>query len=70
MPTKKKKITKTAAKRTVAAKTHRKAASRTCCKKCSKGISNTERTHVYIVTALSFAAVILLCADAAIMIVS
>ena len=63
MPTtKKKKVTKTASKK-VATKTTKKASTRTACKKGSKAISNTERWHVYIVTALSFIAAILLCMD-------
>lgn len=71
MPTtKKKKTTKTAAKRSVAAKTHRKAATRTCCKKCAKEVSGTEKMHIYIVTALGFVTAILLCANAAMMLVA
>ena len=67
MPTvKKKKSTKTA-KRATTARTHKKAASRTCCKKC-KTISNSERMHIYVVTALSIIAGILLCADIAMVI--
>lgn len=62
--TKKKTSSKTT-KKSTAAKTTRKAATRTANKRGSKEISNTERMHVYIVTALSFIAVILLCADAA-----
>ena len=62
--TKKKKSTKTAKKVTTATKTRKK----TCCKKCSKELSNTERMHIYVVTALSITVAILLCADAAMMI--
>lgn len=62
MPTKTKKSTKTA-KGKVATKTHKKACTKTCCKKGSKELSNTERMHIYIVTALSFIAAILLCMD-------
>ncbi|MBQ6410179.1 hypothetical protein IJI18_02925 [Candidatus Saccharibacteria bacterium] len=65
--TKKKKSTKTAAKKTAATKTHKKAACRTYCKKSA--ISSRDRMHIYIVTALSITAAILLCADAAMMIV-
>lgn len=66
--TKKKKSTKTAAKRAATAtKTRKKACCRTSCKKCSKELSNTERMHIYVVTALSITAAILLCADAAMM---
>lgn len=65
MPTaKKKKSTKTAAKKTTATKTRKKC---TCSKKAT--LSPRDRMHVYIVTALSITAAILLCADAAMMIV-
>ena len=65
MPTtKKKKSGRTAARKTVATKTHKKASCRTC---KSKGISSRERNHVCLVAALSITAGILLCADAAIM---
>ena len=70
MPTTKKKKTTKTAKGKTAAKTTKKACTRTCCKKGNKDITNTERWHVYIVTALSFIAAILLCADVAIMNVS
>ncbi|MBQ3440918.1 hypothetical protein IJG27_01230 [Candidatus Saccharibacteria bacterium] len=63
--TKKKKSSKTAKRTTTATKTHKKVACRTNCKK-SREVSNNERMHVYIVTALSITAAILLCADAAI----
>lgn len=66
MPQTKKKSTKTARK-PVTKTTHKKAASRTS---KTKGISPTEKWHVYIVTSLSIIAGILLCADAAIMIVT
>ncbi|MBQ3296472.1 hypothetical protein IJI79_00255 [Candidatus Saccharibacteria bacterium] len=69
MPTKKKKTTKTASKK-VANKTHRKAATKTCCKKSCKELSNTERMHIYIVTALGFITAILLCMDVAMVNVS
>ena len=59
---KKKKSTKTA-KRTTTARTHKKTACRTCCKKGT--ISNRERMHVCCVAALSIIAGILLCADVA-----
>ena len=66
--TKKKKSTKTAKKATTATKTHKKVASRTNCKKAQE-LTNTERMHVYIVTSLSIVAAILLCTDAAMMMV-
>lgn len=69
MATKKKKSTKTAAKKVTATRTHKKVASRTNCKKSCNTISNTDKIHVCIVTALSITAVILLCIDAAMMIV-
>lgn len=59
MATKKKKTTKTAKKTT---------AKKASCKKCSS-ISSRERAHVCFVTVLSIATGILLCADAAMMIV-
>ena len=65
---KKKTATKTA-KKTTARKTtqsRKKACTRTT--KC-KGISNKERMHIYIVTAMAMIAAILLCADAAMMMV-
>ena len=65
--TKKKKSTKTAKRVTTASKTHKKACCRTNCKKCNKELSNTERMHIYVVTALSITAAILLCTDAAMM---
>ncbi|MBR3252967.1 hypothetical protein IKF84_02750 [Candidatus Saccharibacteria bacterium] len=66
--TKKKKSTKTAKRTTTATKTHKKSCCRTNCKK-GKDLSNTERMHIYIVTALSITAAILLCTDAAMMMV-
>lgn len=70
MPTtKKKKSTKTA-KSKVINKTHKKAASKTCCKKCPKELTNAERMHIYIVTALGFITAILLCMDVAMINVS
>lgn len=67
MPTtKKKKSTKTA-KKVTATKTRKKYSCKSC--KC-KGISSRERAHVCFVAVLSIAAGILLCADAAIMIVA
>ena len=62
---KKKTSTKTK-KKTTARKTGSRANTRT--NKC-KGISNKERMHIYIVTVMSMIAVILLCADVAMMIV-
>ena len=66
--TKKKKSTKTAKRVATATKTRKKACCRTNCRK-GKELSNTERMHVYVVTALSITAAILLCADAAMMMV-
>ena len=63
---KKKTSTKTA-KRTTRAKAGG-AKGRACARK-SGGISNRERYHVYAVTALGMVAAILLCANAAMMIV-
>ena len=62
---KKKKSTKTAKKVTTAAKTHKKAASRSC-SKCEK-ISPRERMHIYIIIALSITTGFLLCIDAVMM---
>ena len=63
---KRKTATKTA-KKPAAKKTqcHKKSCSRT---QKSKGISSEERMHVYVVTAMSIIAGILLCANAAMMI--
>ena len=66
MPTaKKKKSTKTAKKTTKCSSTRKKC---TCSKKAT--LSSRDRAHVCLVTVLSIAAGILLCADAAMMIVS
>ena len=63
---KKKQSTKTAKKSTGASQSRRKP-----CNKCSspskQQISNRDRNHVYAVTAMSLLAGILLCANAAIM---
>ena len=61
---KKKQATRTA-KKTTARKAKSCTARKTCAKKT---ISNGERMHVYIVTAMSMIAGILLCADIAMMI--
>ncbi len=61
--TKKKTATKTA-KKTTCNKCRKKACART-----NKGISNKERMHIYIITAMGMIAGILLCANAAMMIV-
>ena len=66
--TKKKKSTKTAKKVTTAARTHKRIASCTNCKR-KEDLSNTEPMHVYVVTALSITAAILLCTDAAMLMV-
>ena len=63
---KKKTATKTAKKTTAKSGARKKAATRTA---KSKSISNSERMHVYIVTVMSMIAVILLCADVAMMLV-
>ena len=64
---KRKTATKTA-KKTTARKTQCR--KKTCTRTAkSKGISNQERMHIYIVTAMAMVAGILLCADAAMMIV-
>lgn len=64
---KKKQSTKTTKKTTAkSGGARKKSCTRTA--KC-KGISNQERMHVYIVTAMSMIAAILLCADVAMMIV-
>ncbi len=62
---KKKKSTKTT-KKSTARKTGSRANTRS--NKC-KGISNKERMHIYIVTAMSMIAAIMLCADIAMMMV-
>ena len=64
---KRKTATKTA-KKTTARKTQCR--KKTCTRTAkSKGISNQERMHIYAVTAMAIVAGILLCADAAMMIV-
>ena len=63
---KKKTATKTAKKTTAKSGARKKASTRTA---KAKGISNKERMHVYIVTIMSIIAVILLCADVAMMLV-
>lgn len=71
MATKKKNSTKTSKSvKKVAAKTHKKCTSRTNCKKGSCDISSRDRAHVCFVAALAIVAGILLCADAAIMMVA
>ena len=62
---KKKTATKTAKKTTAKTGGQRKAATRTA--KC-KGITNKERVHVYVITAMSMLAGILLFANAVMMI--
>lgn len=64
------------AKRKTATKTAKKAtAKKTQCRKqactrtAKKGVSRQEKMHIYIVTAMAIIAGILLCADAAMMIV-
>lgn len=63
---KRKTATKTAKKSTARATTRKK----TCCRTAKqKGISNAERMHIYVITAMAMIAGILLCADAAMMII-
>ena len=69
MATKKQKSTKSAAKKATISRTHKKGACRTNCKRSCNTISNAERMHICIVTVLSITAGILLCIDAAMMIV-
>ena len=64
---KRKTSTKTAKKPQAARKTGSRANTRT--RKKQQGISNQERMHVYIVTAMAMIAGILLCANAAMMMV-
>ena len=64
---KKKTATKTAKKPQACRKTGSRANTRT--RKKQQGITNQERMHIYIVTAMAMIAGILLCADAAMMIV-
>ena len=68
MATAKRKTATKTAKKTTARQTmtRKKACART--KKC-QDITNAERMHIYVVTALAMVAGILLCADAAMMIV-
>lgn len=64
---KRKTATKTA-KKTTAKKTQCR--KKSCCRTCAKqDISNQEKMHIYIITAMSIIAGILLCADAAMMMV-
>ena len=60
---KKKTATKTAKKTTARAAKSR--ATRTTAAKKTKDISNAERWHIYLITGMSMITVILLCADAA-----
>lgn len=61
--TKKKTATKTA-KKTTTNKCRKKA-----CMRTNKGVSGKEKMHIYIITAMGMIAGILLCANAAMMIV-
>lgn len=63
---KKKQSTKTAKKATAKGNVARK---KTCTRTCKKQISKSEKMHVYIVTAMSMIAAILLCANVAMMMV-
>lgn len=63
---KKKTATKTTKKTTAKSGARKKTVTRTA---KAKDISNSERMHVYIVTVMSMIAVILLCADVAMMLV-
>ena len=63
---KRKTATKTA-KKTTAKKTQCR--KQTCTRTAKKGISQQEKMHIYIITAMAIIAGILLCADAAMMIV-
>ena len=65
--TKKKQSTKTAKKTTARGNTTRKKSCNRTCKK--QQISQAEKYHVYAVTAMSMIAGILLCADAAMLMV-
>ena len=64
---KKKTATKTA-KKTTAKKTQCRKQACTRTAKC-KGVTNQERMHIYAITAMAIVAGVLLCADAAMMIV-
>ena len=66
MPQAKKKQTTKTAKKTTARAAKSKAAKRTAKSASSAKGNNTEKWHVYIMTALSMIAAILLCADAAV----
>ena len=64
---KKKTATKTAKKTTArSCQAHKKSCTRT---KKQQGISQSEKVHVYVVTAMAIIAGILLCADAAVFMV-
>lgn len=65
-----KKKTSTKTKKTTAKASPRKTNSRACTRtaKC-KGVSSSERVHVYFIAAMSIIAGVLLCADVAMMIV-
>ena len=66
MPQAKKKQSTKTAKKTTARAAKSKVAKKTCkTTRASKG-NNAEKWHIYIMTALSMVAAILLCADAAI----
>lgn len=68
MATAKKKTATKTAKKTTAKKTQCR--KKSCCRTAKyKSVSSKERMHIYIVTALSMVAGILLCADAAMMII-
>ena len=62
---KKKQSTKTAKKTTAKKTTAARTTSRKACTKTNCKQDNHMRNHIYIVTALSMVALILLCADAA-----
>ena len=64
---KRKKSTRTAKKPQAARKTGSRA--NTCTRKKQQGISDQERMHVYIVTAMAIIAGVLLCANAAMMMI-
>ncbi|MBR3353483.1 hypothetical protein IKG49_02735 [Candidatus Saccharibacteria bacterium] len=63
---KKKTATRTAKKTATRQAPRRKQA---CCKRTQTGISNQERMHLYVITGMSIIAGILLCANAAMMMV-
>ena len=64
---KKKQSTKTTKQPAARGQARKKACTRTC--KKQQGISNSERMHIYIITAMAMITVILLCANIAIMMV-